>query len=124
MKINVFLTIVLVAVLLGCRDGGSSSGENIFVYDTREILQCARAMSLEESAQRLVDAGVDVLASTCGYRTGVAVPTVCGVPSTAFLAHKIREANLADAEDEGFLDVATLVDAEAGTSYEFVECAP
>jgi hypothetical protein len=46
---------------------------NRLVYTSREALQCeSDGITPAESAQRLIDAGVDVIESTCGLITGVA----------------------------------------------------
>jgi len=109
--------------LSGCSDSSNlGSAEYALVYDTREILQCGQILSLEDSAQILVDAGIDVLSSSCGNKTGIAYAQVCGAPSASIIIHEIRNQNLPGAEAEGFLDVETLIDTNAGTSYEIVEC--
>lgn len=71
----------------------------------------------------LIEAGIDVLGSTCGYHTGVAYPAVCGAGTNDILVHEIRQVNLPDAEAVGFEALETLVDAAAGTGYELIDCA-
>ncbi|HVY65466.1 MAG TPA: hypothetical protein VHH11_11660 [Gammaproteobacteria bacterium] len=91
------------------------------VYVDRGAHQCqSDGLSPEASAQRLIDAGVDVLKSYCGQRTGVVFPTVCGAPTGDILLHEIRAANLPDAERLGFQNVAAL--AAAGQGYVLVDC--
>lgn len=124
------------ALLIGCDSSSSSSSEttpltttvtdtpiDVLVYGDREVRQCeSDGISPEASAQILINAGIDVLQSTCGLRTGVAFPDVCGGATADILVHKIRSVNLADAEQLGFQEISTLVDAAAGTSYELVDC--
>ena len=103
---------------------GSVTPGNILVYADREVRQCeSTGISLEASAQFLIYAGIDVLQSTCGIRTGVAFPDVCGGRTADILAHEIRSVNLPDAEKLGFYDIRTLIDPSAGTNYQFVDCA-
>ena len=84
--------------------------------------QCEPAILLESSAQKLIDAGVDVLRSSCGVRTGVSYAAVCGGPSGDILVHEIRSVNIRDANRLGFQEISILVDASAGTGYQLVDC--
>lgn len=107
-------------------DGGSAldpgPGDTL-VYESRGARQCeSDGLTAEASAQKLINAGIDVLSSTCGYRTGVAFAAVCGGPTADILIHEIRIANLPDAERLGFAEVATLIDASAGTGYTAIDC--
>jgi hypothetical protein len=94
------------------------------VYADREVRQCeSDGISPEASAQLLIDAGIDVLQSTCGIRTGVEYTAVCGGKTADILVHEIRSVNLPDAEQLGFQEISSLIDAAAGTSYELLDCA-
>ncbi len=94
------------------------------VYVDREVRQCeSDGVSLESSAQILINAGIDVLQSTCGIKTGVQYPAVCGGATADILVHEIRSVNLPDAEQLGFQEIGTLIDAAAGRSYQLVDCA-
>lgn len=98
--------------------------DDLLVYSDREVRQCeSDGVSLEANAQILINAGIDVIKSTCGIRTGVEYPTVCGGATGDILVHEIRSVNLSDAEQLGFQEMSTLIDAAAGTSYELVDCA-
>ena len=98
--------------------------ENLLVYADREARQCeSDGVSPEASAQILINAGIDVLQSTCGIKTGVEYPAVCGGETADILVHEIRSVNLPDAEQLGFQEISTLTDAAAGTSYELLDCA-
>lgn len=98
--------------------------DDLLVYSDREVRQCeSDGVSLEASAQILIDAGIDVIKSTCGIRTGVEYPAVCGGATGDILVHEIRSVNLSDAEQLDFQEISTLIDAAAGTSYELVDCA-
>ena len=113
-------------LLAGCDDdgGGFASPGNELVFESRGSLQCeSDGITPEASAQKLINVGIDVLSSTCGNRTGVAFPTVCGAPTGEILVHEIRGVSVPDAEQLGFAEVSTLVDQSAGTGYELIDCA-
>ena len=94
------------------------------VFADRGVRQCqSDGISPEASAQILINAGMDVIRSTCGIRTGVDYPPVCGGGTVDILVHEIRSVNLSDAEQLGFQAISTLTDTAAGTSYELVDCA-
>jgi hypothetical protein len=82
--------------------------------------QCEPAASLESSARKLLDAGVDVLKSSCGAQTGVGYAAVCGGLSGELLVHEIRRVDLPQAERLGFQEIEVLVDA--GTGYQLSDC--
>ncbi len=99
-----------------------SSGE-VLVFESRQAIQCgSRGLTTQQSAQKLVNGGIDVLESNCGVMTGVAYAAVCGIGTGDILIHKIRRVNLADAEQRGFSSVDTLRDPIAGTGYAKVDC--
>ncbi len=126
---------VVVLFLVACLDDSvqtkdsntiqeSVTPEDTLVYADREVRQCeSDGMSPEASAQILINAGIDVLQSTCGIRTGVEYPAVCGGGTADILVHEIRSVNLPDAEQLGFQEISTLIDEAVGTSYELLNCA-
>ena len=120
-----FVTCAGALLLAACDgDGGgfAAPGDGL-VFQDRGSIQCqSDGMTPEESAQTLIDAGIDVLNSTCGYRTGVAFPSVCGAPTGEILVHQIRGVNIEHAVQLGFADIETLVDPEKGTGYELIDC--
>jgi len=109
--------------LAACSSGSSITEETlVFAYGPR---QCESGISLESSAQILIDAGIDVLKSSCGAQTGYFYPAVamCGMPSGLIWVHEIRTVNLSDAEQLGFHEISILVDASAGAGYQLIDCA-
>ena len=82
--------------------------------------QCEPAVSLDSSASKLLDAGVDVLKSSCGTQTGVGYASVCGGLSGELLVHEIHRVDLPEAERLGFQEIDVLVDA--GTGYRLAAC--
>lgn len=105
------------------QEGSVAPGDSL-VFADRGARQCeSDGISLEASAQILIDAGIDVVNSACGIRTGVAYLTVCGEGTADIVVHEIRTVNLPDAEPLGYLEINTLVNAAVGTGYELVDCA-
>jgi hypothetical protein len=132
-KVTASLLTALTCATLGACGGGESAddpmkeirapSDNVLVYESRQSLQCGtRGLTTQQSAQKLVNGGIDVLESNCGVQTGVAFVTVCGAGTGEILIHKIRQSNLEDAERLGFGPVADLVDPAAGTNYAKVDC--
>jgi hypothetical protein len=121
--------------LIGCGGGdGSMDGNpigppgqvrigNTWVYEGRQSLQCgSRGLTTQQSAQKLINGGIDVVQSACGVMTGVAFPAVCGAGTGEILLHEIRTVNLVDAEQRGFKAAATLQNPARGTDYARVDC--
>ena len=113
---------VLVAACNG--NGDTTASETVLVFADRGSSQCELdGISPEASAQTLITAGIEVLRSTCGIRTGVFFPAVCGGETGEIVVHEIRSVNLPSAEGLDFRLVDTLVDPVAGTGYRLVDCA-
>jgi hypothetical protein len=115
-KVNfVFLALLFLAA---CSDNNSDSPAvtNILVYDGREILRCAASTEdLTDSAQLLVNDGIDVLSSVCGTPTEQPDPNACTPSVPRLLIHEIRAANETDAEEAGFVNTDSLsTNSEAG----------
>jgi hypothetical protein len=93
-----------------------ADGPEVVVYEAGPRLrQCeAAAVTLPQSAAKLAQAGIPVRTSSCGVRTGIAFPAVCGAGTGEILLHNIATARLAAAEAAGFHAAATLVNGTAG----------
>lgn len=117
MKIHLSLLTSLV-LLSGC-----NAGDPVMVYESRNALQCeTTGISPSESAAKLSAEDIEVTETVCGRRTGVAYPAACGMGTGTILIHKIAETDLAVAKNIGFQEVSELVNLDAGTGYEFVDC--
>jgi hypothetical protein len=116
---------VAVMLVVACTGGGDSPApESVLIFADRGSIQCeSDGISPETSAQTLITAGIDVLQSSCGIRTGVVFAAVCGGETGEIVVHEIRGVNLPTAEELGFRRTDTLVDPEAGTGFELVDCA-
>jgi hypothetical protein len=120
------LACALAAGFLGCGDdpapGTIRAGDSL-VYEGRQSVQCgSRGLTPGQSAQRLIEGGIDVIASNCGVMTGIFYAAVCGEATGEILIHEIRSVNLPDAEQRGFNPVTELQDPVSGTSWEKVDC--
>ena len=120
------LAAVLAVLLPGCGDEpapGTSQPGDLLVYESRQAVQCgSRGLTTGQSAQKLIDGGIDVIASNCGVVTGVAYAAVCGQATGEILIHEIRRVNVPDAEQRGFNPVTELQDPVSGVSWEKVDC--
>ena len=123
-----YAILVVVILFVACKDDSAKPEtavlpDDVLVYADRGAKQCeSDGVSIDASAQKLINAGIDVLRSTCGFKTGVEFPAVCGGETADILVHEIRVANIPDAEPLGFQEISTLVDAASGTSYELIDC--
>lgn len=117
------LITALLSVSACSNESGDTLADSMLVYESKQAVQCeSRGIPLAESANRLVEGGVDVLESHCGQETGVAYTTVCGGATTAINLHRINSVNLATANALGFTSVDELVDVDQGIGYEIVDC--
>ena len=131
-KITLLLLTAATCAMLGACGGETTEGKSptekitsgdVLVFESRQAIQCgSRGLTTQQSAQKLVNGGIDVLESNCGVNTGVAFATLCGLGTGDILIHKIRRVNLADAEQLGFSSVATLQNPAAGIGYAKVDC--
>ena len=134
---KIFLTLILISVLLGCNgngnlradqsiSGGISSPElsvgEALVYIGNGAKQCENdGMSISESANLLINHGVDVISSHCGLIAGMAVLAVCGGPTLEINLHVINARKISDAQEEGF-NLVSKLEEQRGVGYQVVEC--
>jgi hypothetical protein len=122
----------MAAVLAACSEEDTSlvpapgpSGAEAVVFEGGPALaQCAApALTVPQSAAKLEGAGIPVRTSSCGVRTGVAYPAVCGAPTGEIILHNIALASLPAAEAAGFQPAQGLVNATRGTGWRRRSCA-
>ena len=114
---RIFLSLVLLLPLLAW------ANQTVLIYQSKGEKQCeGGGVSLSDSRQKLRNAGVEVIHSKCGYRTGVEIMAVCGASTLKILLHEIKVSDLEKAEDIGMQRAGTLVSKEEGTGYEFRQC--
>lgn len=121
---EIIFLICLIAIP-GC--GGEKhehvSTNTIFVYTSNRAIQCGSdGLSIGNTANMLIETGVDVLVSHCGITTGLDIPSVCGAGTSSINIHEIYVQNIVDAEILEFYPVDNLVNRELGLDYEVVSC--
>ncbi len=84
-------------------NGGDDAAISATVFEQKQSIQCGSSgLSVDQSAQTLITAGIDVLNSECANDNLMAVPSVCGAATSEILVHEIPSQNLVDAEAVGF----------------------
>jgi len=100
-------------------DSNGSVDQNLenVVYDNRVPVQCdeEEGLSLSESAQTLIDAGIDVLWSACGVAQGTDPADACGAPPALKYFHRVHDANVPDALEQGFEPARNEQDPDSDT---------
>jgi len=114
---------LMLVFIIGCERAATTS-ESVMVYESRNALQCepTSGISPADSAAKLSDAGIDMVDTYCGYKTGVMYPAACGMGTPDILIHRIAETDLSVALQTGFSLVDELTNYEQGISYEVVDC--
>ena len=96
---------------------------NVLVYESNGKRQCEpAAITPQQSARRLTDAGVAVRSSSCAVLTSIAFPAVCGAPSGELVVHEIGESKTDAALRAGFTLVTTLRLGSGEPGYTTVAC--
>lgn len=103
-----------------CEESCNELASSIDIYISTGELQCEdNALPISATKSYLSEAGVEVNAESCGYLTGVAVPTVCGEADINLHVFTINESDAQIAEQLGF----TIPDASIETEqYVKEEC--
>jgi hypothetical protein len=113
---------ILFLCLQGCVQDDDSGDDRVTIYINNGAIQCeSEGLSEQETAQQLIDNGIDVVMSTCGMLTGVVVPAACGEGDIYINLHVIYAQNLPDAQGLGFETVSALK-TEDGVGYMILGC--
>lgn len=121
----------LATLLAACSEGDASlvtapglSGPEAVVFENGPaVFQCAApALTVSQSAAKLEGIGIPVRTSSCGVRTGVAYPDVCGAPTGQLILHNIPTSSLSTAQAAGFYPAQGLVDASRGIGWRRASC--
>ncbi len=100
---------IIQEVDLGWSVRGTANENYEIIYIDDGAVQCeAKGSSKEETAQKLIDNGINVIDSQCGYLSNLMVATLCGLGDTNINLHTINAENLSDAQALGFESVSTL----------------
>lgn len=126
---NYYLIILFLLALAGCNGNNDENSGDIqpieetkLVYINDGYIQCEfDGYSADETSQILINNGIDVLASYCGYISGISVGAACGFGANNINLHEINSQNIVDAENLGFAPVSELaMDDDLG--YEIIDC--
>ena len=89
--------------------GGAANENYAIIYINDGAVQCeSKGLSKEQTAQKLIDNGIDVVDSQCGYLSNIVVPTLCGLGDANINLHIINAQDLSKAQTLGFESVLTL----------------
>ncbi|SIS46140.1 hypothetical protein SAMN05421686_101533 [Thalassolituus maritimus] len=109
--------------ILGCANNVSQSNKNVWVYDSRQRMQCQKNYSLENSKQLLTSIGVAVSNSACGYPTTFATCQACFICGTGeVIVHEIHVSDLSSAIDEGFYTLDSKENYDSIEQYMLTPC--
>lgn len=112
--------IFLLLYLTACSSATDENDE--IVYIDNGAIQCGTSgLTALQTAQTLIDIGIDVSNSQCAYLTDIAVAALCGLGDTNINVHTIPKQSLTDARTLGYESVSTLIrGSESG--YALINC--
>ncbi len=88
---------------------GAANENYEIIYIDDGAVQCeSEGLSKEQTAQKLIDNGIDVIDSQCGYLSNLMVATLCGLGDANINLHTINAQDLSDAQALGFESISTL----------------
>ncbi len=125
-SIHIAILIFISLFLTACahkNSNESSIDESLaLVYINNGSIQCeSSGLSEAETAQQLINKGIDVISSQCGFLTGIAAPAQCGLPGTLINLHVINAQNTPDAKELGF-ELASSLKIDNSKGYEIMKC--
>ena len=108
---NLTAVLLLIMFCAGCFHEKDENDVHLKVFKSDESLQCQpnSGITLEDMAQELIDAGVDVICSQKGS-DGMARPAVCDIESGGINVYTINAVNLDDVNSLGYESVEILPD--------------
>jgi hypothetical protein len=113
-----FLAVAITAFsLLGC------AAKTALVYEPKGDRQCeSGGLTAQQSAAKLTNVSIDVLASLCGNKTGISMMAMCGAPTSNILLHRIDATYVDDAKALGFENVNRLSSGTGDEGYAITPC--
>ena len=107
MKKHIALPLIAAICAFTTSCGGSNSSDSeinsVQVFISNGSIHCGfEGNSPAQTAQLLIQNGIDVIESQCGIITGLARPAVCGSATDEVNIHTIFRANQNAAEELGF----------------------
>ncbi|MCP4326130.1 MAG: hypothetical protein GY787_30695 [Alteromonadales bacterium] len=120
---RVLFLVSLSLSLIACGSSETETQANrslVYINDT--AVQCEfEGLSQLETAKNLIDYGVEVFESSCGYISGISVAAQCGLGDMNINIHLIAEDKVIEAQNIGFELVSTLENND-NLGYETFEC--
>lgn len=114
MKIKL-ITVAAIITLSACDSNNGENNADVAISNGK--LQCQdNALPLETTKNYLLEAGINVVSEHCGI-DNTPVTTVCGATANQIHVFTIKESDLSQAENIGFIEVSKL---EEG--YQTVNC--
>ncbi|GAB3536174.1 hypothetical protein [Photobacterium alginatilyticum] len=118
---RILLIIIMAISMVAC---DSSDDNFVSVYIDDGAIQCeSTGLSTEQTAKKLIDYGVEVFKSSCGYISNIAIAAQCGKGDANINIHLINADKVIEAQNIGYEPVSSLINAE-GLGYEIIECEP
>jgi hypothetical protein len=111
MKIIPLTSLSMSALLTACAGDPAPKPDTgtAYVFTSKGSIQCeSTGQTRAQSAQPLIDAGIDVVSSRCAYDTSFATIALCGAGTNEIIIHEIPQASLVDAENLGYASTQTL----------------
>jgi len=91
------------------------NSEITVVFESKGAVQCeSEGITVSDSAQKLINSGIDVIESHCAYHNLTDVMSVCGAGSNEIIIHNIPAQSSVDALELGFYEA---------TDYSIYECS-
>lgn len=118
-------TTIILFLMSGCHGASIESNEEneeqVLVFISNEAIQCEfKGLMPAETAQKLINIGVDVIESQCGM-IGGGVMALCGLSTQEINIHTIHSQNVEDAKGAGFRPVSFI--EEIGLDYGVTSCS-
>jgi len=105
----IVLAVLLIAACTSAKPVSQGKGASVEVFVDDGSVQCGPAgVAPQATAKTLIDHGIKVSRSTCGYMDGMAFPSVCGGGDGSINVHTIAADQLQPAVDLGYTPVSKL----------------
>jgi len=109
--------------LVACNSNDKEEQQNqSLVYINDSSVQCEfEGLSKQETAQNLIDYGVDVIESSCAYISGISIAAQCGLGGSNINIHLIADDKVTDAQNIGY-ELISALENDENLGYETIDC--
>ena len=116
------LCLVVVLLALSACEVSKEQEDEALVYIDDSAIQCGfEGYSVTQTAQLLIDNGIDVLNSQCAYISNLLIAAACGLGNNNIHLHSINRRNLVDANVLAYHSVDQL-SHDGAQGYEIIDC--